>query len=270
MLKFIYSFWQYVLSHPKAVKLNKLMFNLSIRGLGILNYQSPYLSGEVSWLRRYLSGLSDPIVFDVGANIGNYTRDVLTLNSSASVYAFEPHPVNIERMRETLGPLLSGRDLTVVGAAVGDSPGRLSLYDRKERDGSAHASLYQEVIEDIHHTEFVERAVDVLTLDKFCSENGIDHINLLKIDTEGNELKCLRGAGRLLGTGSIDAIQLEFNEMNVVSHATFKDFWDLLKDYSFARLLPGGRLLPITQYSPLSCEIYAYQNIVAVRKGLNT
>lgn len=111
--------------------------------------------------------------------------------------------------------------------------------------------------------------MDVITLDEFCSERGIDKIDLLKIDTEGNELSCLLGAKELLERGAIGAIHFEFNEMNAVSHATFKDFWDLLDGYDFARLLPGGRLLPITKYSPLQCEIYAYQNIVAVRRNKN-
>jgi len=269
MLRFLYSIWQHVFSGPRTVKLNKLMFDLSLRGLGILNYQSRHLSGESDWLQRYLSPLLDPIIFDVGANVGNYTAEVFTVNSSARVYAFEPHPKNIEQLTQLLGPLLAGGgDLSVTPAAVGDSSGRLDLYDRRESDGSSHASLYQKVIEDIHHTESVKRTVDVITLDDFCAEHGIDHIDLLKIDTEGNELKCLLGASQLLANRAIDAIQFEFNEMNIVSHATFKDFWDLLRDYSFARLLPRGRLLPIQSYSPLVCEIYAYQNIIAVRNGL--
>lgn len=155
----------------------------------------------------------------------------------------------------------------MIPASVGDVGGVLDLYDRRERDGSSHASLYQAVIEQIHHTESVKHTVEVITLDEFCTQHGIDHIHLLKNDTEGNELKCLQGASGLLNRGAIDVIQFEFNEMNVVSHAAFKDFWDLLHDYQFLRLLPGGRLLPIDQYSPLYCEIYAYQNIVARREA---
>lgn len=267
MLQYVYKLWQHAFSGPRCVKLNKLMFNLSIRGLGILNYQTRYLSGEAVWLQSYLSQIDEPIVFDVGANVGNYTAEVLAASNTARVYAFEPHPKNIERLHETLGPALAGGGKAhVLAAAVGDTPGRLELYDRRERDGSSHASLYQGVIEDIHHTESVKRTVDVITLDDFCHEHGIDHIDLLKIDTEGNELKCLHGARRMLESGAIAALQFEFNEMNVVSHATFKDFWDLLVDYRLARLLPGGRLLPITSYSPLYCEIYAFQNIVALRQ----
>lgn len=54
--------------------------------------------------------------------------------------------------------------------------------------------------------------------------------------------------------------------MNIVSKVSFKDFWDYLKEYEFYRILPGGELLKIKNYSPIGCEIYAFQNIVALLK----
>jgi hypothetical protein len=54
--------------------------------------------------------------------------------------------------------------------------------------------------------------------------------------------------------------------MNIVSKSTFKDFWDFLSGYNFYRLLPGGALLPIEDYSPILNEIYAFQNIIAILK----
>jgi len=53
--------------------------------------------------------------------------------------------------------------------------------------------------------------------------------------------------------------------MNVSSRAFFRDFWRLLENYQFYRLLPN-HMLEIKNYSPLSCEIFAYQNIVAILK----
>ena len=54
--------------------------------------------------------------------------------------------------------------------------------------------------------------------------------------------------------------------MNVISRRFFKDFWDFLPEYDFFRLLPEG-VLPLVQYVPSHCEIFAYQNIVCTRKG---
>lgn len=61
----------------------------------------------------------------------------------------------------------------------------------------------------------------------------------------------------------IKAIHFEFNEMNVHSRAFFRDFWNLLDGYRFYRLLPN-EMLEIKTYHPLYCEVFAYQNIVAI------
>jgi hypothetical protein len=107
-----------------------------------------------------------------------------------------------------------------------------------------------------------EHKVRVVSLDEFVSQYPIDKIVLLKIDTEGHEFEVLKGAKKLLKSGKIEMIQLEFNEMNVISRVFFKDIWDLMPNYDFYRMLPDG-LVRIESYSPIFCEIFAYQNIIA-------
>lgn len=42
------------------------------------------------------------------------------------------------------------------------------------------------------------------TVDAFCAEQGIEHIDLLKTDTEGYETSVLRGANSMFEQGRID------------------------------------------------------------------
>ena len=80
-------------------------------------------------------------------------------------------------------------------------------------------------------------------------------------------MEVLKGAKILLGSQRIKAIQFEFNEMNIVSHSTFKDFWDLLsKNYKLYRIVNSNFLIEIKKYHPLRNEIYGYQNIIAKLK----
>lgn len=88
---------------------------------------------------------------------------------------------------------------------------------------------------------------------------------MIKIDAEGHELKVLAGARRSIARGMIEAIHFEFNAMNITSRVFFRDFYDLLPGYRFYRMLPGG-LAPLGDYDPVTCEILAYQNIVALRQ----
>jgi hypothetical protein len=99
-------------------------------------------------------------------------------------------------------------------------------------------------------------------LGEFLSSAGIDRVQLLKIDTEGNELSVLKGVESYIASKKIDVIHFEFNEMNVSSRVFFRDFWKMLQGYDVYRLLPRG-MVKIDSYNPLYCEIFAYQNIVA-------
>src|SRR5262249_47267521 len=53
--------------------------------------------------------------------------------------------------------------------------------------------------------------VKVLTVDQYCSERGIQRIDLLKSDTQGFELEVLKGASRMIERNLIHLIYLEMN-----------------------------------------------------------
>jgi FkbM family methyltransferase len=241
---------------------NKALYHLSLRGLGILNYESDLISGEKSFVSGFFQNneVKQGVIFDVGANVGNYSALIRSFDSEIKVYAFEPHPITYSSLEKKASAL----NVTSVNAAVGAEIGDITLYDYHDKDGSSHASVYQGVIEDIHKGDRpAEHKCKVLTLDSFCAENDIVDIELLKIDVEGHEISVLLGAEGLIKSKKIKAIHFEFNEMNIESRIYFKDFWDILDGYDFYRMLPHG-LVPIKNYSPVFCEIFAYQNIVAL------
>jgi FkbM family methyltransferase len=229
--------------------------------MGVLNYEPADATGERAFVKRYLQGRSDAVVFDVGANVGRYSAEVLQLSPSATVYAFEPHPKTFAALKANI----SDPRLHAINVAVGERSGVASLFDYKTRDGSSHASVHRGVIEEIHKAAPVEHAVNVISLEEYAAENDIEHVDLLKIDTEGGELDALKGFRRYIEAGKVGAVQFEFNEMNVLSRAYFHDFWNLMPGYDFYRLLPGG-MIRFERYVPVLCEIFAFQNIVALRR----
>jgi len=262
MSDFILKCYRLLFARRVFYKWNRLLYLCSLKGLGILNFESSQVSGENAFLSMYLKGKDDLIVFDVGANVGNYSKKIFKFNPGATVYAFEPHPVIFKRLvNDVQHPTFYPNNL-----AVGDQAGILSLYDYENNDGSEHASLFKDVIENIHHGKAIEHKVNVVSLDAFTQDRSIGTIDLLKIDTEGNELNVLKGITGLLSKKKVSAIHFEFNEMNVSSRTYFRDFWNLLPNYAFFRMLPDG-LIPIESYTPLSCEIFAFQNIVALLRS---
>jgi FkbM family methyltransferase len=256
----LYDFYAFLFSRTYFYRINRGLHHASLRGLGVLNHKNDVVSGERQFIRSFLSLSDVPTVVDVGANVGDYSSAVLETNKRARVFAFEPHPETYKRLSSRMSSL---ENFFAINSACGSVPGNFTLYDHAGGSGTEHASLHRGVIERVHKGESIQHVVDVTTLDKFAAEQGINIIHLLKIDTEGNELEVLKGAAGLLREGRIRAIQFEFNEMNIVSRVFFKDFCEVIPNYRFYRMLRNG-LGVLDPYSPLSCEVFAYQNIVAL------
>ena len=257
MYRFIKNFYLTLFGGKFFFKFNKLLYLLSLHGLGVLNYEDNKKSGENYFIWHELKKIDGGVVLDIGANVGEYCCEIKKVNNSLDVYAFEPHPITYKRLLENT----KCHDINIFNLGVGANEDTLILYDYVDQNGSEHASTYRGVIEQIHKGSVVETNIRVISLDNFVTQYSIDKIALVKIDTEGHELEVLRGARRLLNSGKIDMIQLEFNEMNVISRVFFKDIWDFLPNYDFYRMLPDG-LIQIKSYQPLFCEIFGYQNIL--------
>jgi len=198
-------------------------------------------------------------MFDVGANVGHYSKALYSVFPKAQIVAFEPVPRTFEVLRATLATT------TVKCCSVGlsDAKGDAIIYDYDQVHGSEHASLFPGVLTGLHGAKMIKEInVSLTTLDAYCCAASIFGIDFLKIDTEGNELKVLKGSQAMIQKNAIRAIQFEFNEMNVVSRVFLKDFYDILPGYSFYRLLPHG-LLPLGRYSSRN-EIFVLQNILAL------
>lgn len=255
------------ISGPAIVKIaywlghDPLILVQSYHGIGNADERD---SGEDWLLRIWLPAqmddlqLAQPVCFDVGANIGNYSTLLADVLSDARIVSFEPNPSAFGLLEKKVSHL---PHVCLEGVGLGESPGNLKMWVPEGASVSSHASLHSVVLTDLHRYDKVTSIeVPILRLDDYCHDHGIERIDFLKIDTEGHELAVLKGAHRLLEAGAIRIIQFEFNEMNVVSRVFLKDFFDLLPQYTFYRLLRSS-LVPLS-YSPRE-EIFRFQNIVA-------
>jgi len=261
-----------IFARPSLYKFNLHMYKLALRGLGVLNSEGPKATGE-AWLCKKLNQeMQVRTIVDVGANL-----DIFGISefSEADIYACEPHPKTFLKMSRGLSAKVKKGHLHLLNIALSDHLGTEYLWDfaddadlKHTQPTSTLSSLHKAVIEDIHKQKAQSYKVKVLTLDGLASASNIRHIDILKIDTEGNELKVLEGAKNILRQKKVEVILFEFNEMNVISGTFFYDFVKLLPDYRFFRLLPSG-LIPISEYRPLTHEIFGFQNILCVRKEVS-
>ncbi|GAK49450.1 methyltransferase FkbM family [Candidatus Moduliflexus flocculans] len=264
----IIRFYQRFFAKRKFYSFNKLLFECSLRGLGILNAKTATLTGELFFLQQHLKKAPHGgIVFDVGANVGHYSQMCHEINPFLHLYAFEPLPANYEKLHSWA--LSQTGNITTVNLGCGERNEMIEIYDYAEVNGSSHASLYKDVFEKIHRADAKPTQINLVKLDDFAREKNIEQIYLLKIDVEGHELSVLRGTENLIRNGKIHSIQFEFGPMNMISRVFFQDVLDFLRDYRCYRLLPDG-MIPLNKANKpyrLSHEhnIFAFQNIVALR-----
>ncbi|MGA0556980.1 FkbM family methyltransferase [Larkinella sp. VNQ87] len=220
-------------------------------------------SGE-AFVLQYIAqktGSQPVTVFDVGANVGSYARMVLkTFGQRATVHCFEP----ARNTFQTLTQSVTASNVQKHPFGLSSKTGQLSLY--ADADQSGMTSVYSR---DLEHLNISFESVEVAsfsTADEFCREQGINHIDLLKIDVEGHEFSVLEGAAQLLRDQRIRFIQFEFGGTNIDSRTFFRDFWKILHpDFTLYRIVGNG-LRRIDQYSEL-LEIFVAVNYFAERKS---
>lgn len=247
--------------------LNRFLFVLSSRGLGYLNYQNLTASGERRFIRNELKSVKQGrrkkfIVFDVGANIGDYAKSVLQEGGrNVQLYCFEPGEDTAKELARSLG---NDPRAKIFSLALSDSDGLQDLYSMEGSNASAHASLTSSFLDTVGKPGTVSaRKVEVMCGDSFCERNNISYISLLKIDVEGLELKVLEGFRDMIRRGAIDKIQLEFNQTTLFERILLIDIQKELHGYNLFRLLTSGELVRLDADSP---AIYLFQNLVGVKK----
>jgi len=261
MKKLILNIYRRLFVNETFSGFNRYLYTLSLKGLGINNYENEYLSGE-SYFMNKLHLSEEDIIFDIGANIGNYANHVRKLFPNTAIYSFEPHPKIYEVLTKNCND-----NFRLFNFGFGNEEKPLELYDYAEtEEGTEHASVYKDIFEKIYHKDTKSYTISIKTIDNFVRDNNIQKITLLKTDTEGNDFSVLQGAKVSIENKLIDIIHFEFNSMNTSSRVFFRDFYYFLDDFNLYRLLPKG-VIALKQYEPVYNEIFGYQNIVAIRKG---
>ena len=157
--------------------------------------------------QRRLLGPDTRTVVDVGAHHGEEIATSLQMFPKAIVHAIEPAPESVEVLRRHYGDaprvkIHAGSLAEVTGVST------LHTYAASECNSlTAYApepSLNRTALGTPGHVP-----VQTWTLDQFCAEHGLDTIDLLKVDTQGAELRVLTGGVSVLTNRRIRLLVLE-------------------------------------------------------------
>ncbi|MEL7188227.1 MAG: FkbM family methyltransferase [Pseudomonadota bacterium] len=214
-------------------------------------------NGEAEVLKR-LGPADLKTVFDVGANVGEYTKASLKAFPNATIHAFEVAPETAQEFADNLAPDIEHDRVKLMTYGLSDVPGTLDMYYYPENNQLTSYSK--------RHPEYqsVKFTANISTLDAYCEEAGIDAIDFLKIDIEGHEFKVIQGGANLFAKGGVAALQFEFGAFNTGSKFIVRDYYNLLDDYWIGKVFP--RHVDFRPYS-WTMEEFSFCNYVAVHKS---
>lgn len=148
------------------------------------------------------------VCFDVGAFRGEYALDMTKVFPHASVYAYEPNPVEFQRLASAAGP-----DSRIIAIACGMGR-RVATAKLHVTAGTASSSLLpveHDAVVDWGNslTESTATTVNVVTIDSEIERIGIETVDFIKIDAQGFESEILAGAAKSFQARRIRALQIE-------------------------------------------------------------
>ena len=181
-------------------------------------------NGESRVLSVVMRAQAVETIFDVGANVGEWSELAAAAAPRAKLHSFEPVPATYEHLRQRCG---AHPNATLNNMGLSDAPGELTIYHSP--DANALATCVAGFVESYHGIRPQPQKVAVTSGDLYCAERGIESIDLLKIDVEGYESNVLRGFARMLAEGRIRAVQFEYGYINIATGFLLKDFYGLLK-----------------------------------------
>ena len=198
------------------------------------------LSGHIeaelcNWIRNNIQ--PGNLCIDVGANIGFIT--LLLGIMKAKVYSLEANPTAFDFLNDNVK--MNGLDAKIFNVAVWSEETQLILHSSSRILGGSSVKEAGRC-----QSDNLDVVVPALKLDDFCSEEGIDYIDFLKIDIEGAEYHAFLGMIELLHYRKIGTIIFEFSRWMLGEDLNLlKEFLLSAQEARYFSLGPHGEEQPL-------------------------
>lgn len=253
----------------KRNKIREIFARLCFRLLNKIernNNSNPYKNGEFLFIERFsrlYPNKDKIIIFDIGANNGKYSKKIIDIRKkNYELHLFEPQRQCYEILKKKF---LDIKYVNLNNFGLSDKNSDVWLY--KDKEGSGLASLYQRNFKIINKKMDLKEKISLKKPSDYIKENKIKKINLVKIDIEGNETKCLEGFEKYLSKNYIDFIQFEYGGCNLDSKTTLFEIFTFLENAGFiiTKIMPKN--LEKREYKPYM-ENFSYANYLAISQSI--
>jgi FkbM family methyltransferase len=178
------------------------------------------------------------VIFDIGANFGQAALELASHFQNSTIYSFEPH---LETYADLVEKTKKHKNIKTYSLGFGDKSDKMELNISKSTDGNSLLPLSETVNQYAHGGGWAEKVgtstVEITTMDLFCQENKIDRIDILKIDTQGYELKVIEGGVKVIRPEITKAIVVEVVFVEFYKQqAYFSDIFKVLTERGYKLL----------------------------------
>jgi FkbM family methyltransferase len=180
-----------------------------------------YFSGEQTLIKK-LRAARFLVVFDVGANFGDWSLAALAAWPHCQVHAFEVVPSICGRLSRIACDSKFMSRITVNCFGLADENGDRQMYyfpDHPEMSGPA--ARFDNFVT-------IPFQAQLSTGDRYCDDRGIDTVDFLKIDVEGSEPAVLQGFEKRLAMQKIHCLQFEYGRFAAENRFLLADFYKRL------------------------------------------
>lgn len=178
-------------------------------------------------IKQIIGHKSSPVLFDVGANVGQTIDILFNLFPDAMIHGFEPSSTAFRQLLHTHPKI---PNLRLNNCALGADIGKRAFFENSLSVMSSFLPLGPDGWGQIVN----QREMEIDTVDNYCIKNEIASIDLLKSDTQGFDLEVIRGARSLLERRSIHLLYLEINFSKIYLNGPRMDeIYGFISDYGF-------------------------------------
>lgn len=219
-----------ILKQIVKTTLNRCGFDIKRLSCEPLMHQNAYLAQ-----RDMFGNFEVPTIFDVGANLGQSVLEYRKYFSGSNIYCFEPTNDAFEMLKNNW---MHDKNVQMYNAAITNRNGDVGFYTNKANFTNSLLKVSCEADAIVDSSLLMNMGcitVKGVTLDKFCLNNRVNKINILKMDIQGGELMALEGARRLLEANLIDVIYSEVLFANIYDNqAYFCDINGYLRNHNYS------------------------------------
>jgi FkbM family methyltransferase len=207
---------------------------------------------SVDEIKSLIGEKEEIVIFEVGCADGRDTRQFLNeFGDNLKIYTFDPEPINVKAMTEfgvqnCVGNLnddiVSDSRHIFHPYAMSDVDGKITFhrsrdtgYDDKGHSRGRYSGSIHKPVDQLKgwpHIVFDDSVeVETRTLDSFCKEHDIMHINFIWMDTQGAEGRIFNGGEETLK--NIDYVYTEYYNQNMYENQVyFEQLQELLSEFT--------------------------------------